>query len=248
MKSPLALLFLFLFGLAPSSARSQSSAAPDPLFKTIQSLDTKLFDAYNHCDLTTLASLVSENLEFYHDKTGLARGRHSFIDSIKNNICGKVTRELVPGTLQVYPLAHYGAVEIGTHRFHHPGHDDEVGEAQFITSGKTKATPGRSLASSALTIAPERSSTPKDCACFPTSAAAPHFRIQASMILRIGHATATAPPAGQDAWQAFAKIQQPPTLSTQGTLAGCITQPAHAALAATTRSCPGPGRLRRSAP
>jgi hypothetical protein len=52
------------------------------------------------------------------------------------------------------------------------------------------------------------------------------------MILRIGHATATAPLAGQDAWQAFAKIQQPPPLSTPGTLAGCITQPAHAALAA----------------
>ena len=138
MKSPLALLFLFLFGLAPSSARSQSSAPPDPLFQTIQSLDTKLFDAYNHCDLTTLASLVSEDLEFYHDKTGLARGRQSFIDSIKNNICGKVTRELVPGTLQVYPLAHYGAVEIGTHRFHHPGRDDQVGEAQFITLWQNK--------------------------------------------------------------------------------------------------------------
>jgi Domain of unknown function (DUF4440) len=138
MKSPLALLFLFLFGLAPSSARSQSSVPPDPLFQTIQSLDTKLFDAYNHCDLTPLASLVFEDLEFYHDKTGLARGRQPFIDSIKNNICGKVTRELVRGTLQVYPLAHYGAVEIGTHRFHHPGHDDEVGEAQFITLWQNK--------------------------------------------------------------------------------------------------------------
>ncbi len=138
MKTPLALLFLFLFGLAPASARSQSSAPPDPLFHTIQSLDTKLFDAYNHCDLTTPASLVSEDLEFYHDKTGLARGRQSFLDSIKNNICGKVTRELVPGTLQVYPLAHYGAVEIGTHRFHHPGHNDEVVEAQFITLWQNK--------------------------------------------------------------------------------------------------------------
>jgi Protein of unknown function (DUF3891) len=48
------------------------------------------------------------------------------------------------------------------------------------------------------------------------------------MILRIAHATA--PPAEQDAWQAFAKTQQP--LGTAGTLAGCITQPAHAALAA----------------
>jgi hypothetical protein len=133
-----ALLIAVLFGLAPSLARAQSTTAPGPLFETIQSLDAKLFDAYNHCDLTTLASLVSEDLEFYHDKTGLARGRQSFIDSIKNNICGKVSRELVPGTLEVYPLAHYGAVELGTHRFHHPGHDDEVGEAQFIMLWQNK--------------------------------------------------------------------------------------------------------------
>jgi hypothetical protein len=52
------------------------------------------------------------------------------------------------------------------------------------------------------------------------------------MILRIGHATATAPPAGQDAWQAFVKTQQPPPLGPPNTHGGCITQPAHAALAA----------------
>jgi hypothetical protein len=132
MKSVLALLCLVLFGLVPSTTQAQSAPTTDPLYQTIQSLDTKLFDAYNHCDLKTLASLVSEDLEFYHDKTGLARGRQSFIDSIRNNICGKVSRALVPGTLQAYPIAHYGAVEMGTHRFHHPGHDDDVGEAQFV--------------------------------------------------------------------------------------------------------------------
>ncbi len=126
----LLLVVLFAFDKTPASAQSPT---PDPLFQTIHSLDAKLFDAYNHCDLKVMASLVSDDLEFYHDKTGLARGRQSFLESIRRNICGKVTRELVPGTLQVYPLAHYGAVEIGTHRFHHPGqlHDD-IGEAQFI--------------------------------------------------------------------------------------------------------------------
>jgi hypothetical protein len=133
-----ALFLVILFGLAPSASRAQSTPAPDPLFQTIQSLDTRLFDAYNRCDLTTIAPLVSEDLEFYHDKTGLARGRQSLLDGIKNNICGKVSRELVAGTLQVYPIAHYGAVEIGTHRFHHPGHDDDVGEAQFIMLWQNK--------------------------------------------------------------------------------------------------------------
>lgn len=128
-----ALSLVVLFGLFPPHACAQSTEPSDALFKTIQLLDTRLFDAYNHCDLTTMASLVADDLEFYHDKTGLARGRQSLIDGVKNNICGKVTRELVPGTLQVYPISGYGAVEVGIHRFHHPGNANDVGEAQFIT-------------------------------------------------------------------------------------------------------------------
>jgi ketosteroid isomerase-like protein len=132
------LLLLVVLGLVLSGARAQSNVAPNDLFKTIEALDTRLFDAYNHCDLTTISSLVAEDLEFYHDKTGLARGRQALVDGIRNNICGKVTRELVPGTLQVDAIAGYGAVEIGVHRFHHPGNADDVGEAQFVTLWQNK--------------------------------------------------------------------------------------------------------------
>jgi Domain of unknown function (DUF4440) len=125
--------------LAFSSASVKAQAAPsstvkDPLFQTIASLDTALFDAVNHCELKMLETFVTDDLEFYHDKTGLAVGKQDFLDKAKNNLCGKVTRELVPGSLEVYPLNGYGAVEIGVHRFHHPGHEDtmSVGEAKFI--------------------------------------------------------------------------------------------------------------------
>jgi ketosteroid isomerase-like protein len=120
--------------LSTSFAHSQTAPSPDALFKTIQSLDTQLFDAYNHCDLDKFGSLIADDIEFYHDKTGLSRGRPSLVEGIRNNICGKVTRELVPGTLEVYPIANYGAVEIGIHRFHHPGHEEpgSAGEAKFI--------------------------------------------------------------------------------------------------------------------
>jgi hypothetical protein len=124
-----------IFLLAPlAQIRAQNATEPDPqaLYKTIQALDTQLFDAYNHCDLDKFAALLAEDLEFYHDKTGLSRGREATVNAVKNNICGKVTRELVPGTLEVYPLAKYGAVEIGVHRFHHPGDAANVGEAKFI--------------------------------------------------------------------------------------------------------------------
>lgn len=127
------LLVGMLLGSLLSGPRAQSSASPQSLFDTVQSLDTKLFDAYNHCDLTTVSSMVAEDLEFYHDVTGFSAGRQSLLDGLKENICGKVTRELVPGTLEVYPIAHYGAVEIGVHRFHHPGDPTNIGEAKFIT-------------------------------------------------------------------------------------------------------------------
>jgi ketosteroid isomerase-like protein len=128
---------LMIVACAPGHAQSQEQS--DALFRTVQLLDKKLFDAYNHCDLTTLASMVSDNLEFYHDQTGLSVGKAPFIAAIKQNICGKVERTLVPGTLEVYPLKGYGAVELGAHRFHHPAHpEDGVGEGRFVTLWQNK--------------------------------------------------------------------------------------------------------------
>jgi len=95
----------------------QSAAEHDELFRTISALDTQLFDAYNRCDLEKLGGFFTEDLEFYHDQTGLSRSRQAMVDAVKKNICGKVRRDLVPGTLEVYPLKGYGAVEIGVHRF-----------------------------------------------------------------------------------------------------------------------------------
>lgn len=61
-------------------------------------------------------------------------GKEPFLAAIKQNICGKVQRTLLPDTLEVYPLKGYGAVEIGIHRFHHPGRpEDGVGDAKFVT-------------------------------------------------------------------------------------------------------------------
>jgi hypothetical protein len=129
--------WMFLLSLAffspILSGKGQTSNPPGALFETIKSLDAKLFDAYNRCDLETLGSMVSDDLEFYHDQTGLMVGRAPFLAAIKQNICGKVQRSLVGDTLEVYPLKGYGAVEIGIHRFHHPNEPDNVGDAKFVT-------------------------------------------------------------------------------------------------------------------
>jgi ketosteroid isomerase-like protein len=129
-------LFGLLALLAVSPLLHAQAPAPkaeqDALTQTITALDTKLFDAYNHCDLKTLGDMVSDDLEFYHDQTGLQVGKQAFLDSIKNNICGKVERTIVPGTLEADVLHHYGAVEQVTHRFHHPGDNGPGGEARTV--------------------------------------------------------------------------------------------------------------------
>ena len=91
--------------------------ADNRTFQQVRALDQKLFQAYNTCDLATLGDLVDDNLEFYHDKSGLAVGKANFLDAIKNNICQKVQRRLVASTLEVYSLENYGAIELGEHTF-----------------------------------------------------------------------------------------------------------------------------------
>ena len=134
----LPLMLLLLVSRAHAQTNAQSNAQPGTLFTTVQSLDTQLFDAYNHCDLSTLGTMVADDLEFYHDKTGLSVGKAPFLAAIKQNICGKVQRTLVPGSMEVYPLKDYGAVEIGVQRFHHPQDPENVGEAKFITLWQNK--------------------------------------------------------------------------------------------------------------
>lgn len=88
------------------------------LYDEIVKMDSIFFTAYNNCDLETQRSLLSDTLEFYHDKGGLSTSKKETMDAIEKNICGKVKRELMPGSVEVYPINNYGAVEIGYHRFH----------------------------------------------------------------------------------------------------------------------------------
>jgi len=87
------------------------------LYDTVAYMDSIYFDTYNTCNLEKMAALMADTMEFYHDKGGLTTSKKDFIQSIHNNICGKVNRRLVPGSLEVYPIHNYGAVLIGYHQF-----------------------------------------------------------------------------------------------------------------------------------
>src|SRR5205085_12402682 len=74
----------------------------EQLSAAITALDAAVFDSYNRCDLPKFESFFSDDVEFYHDEGGVTLGKEKLTESLKQNICGKVTRELVPGSLQVH--------------------------------------------------------------------------------------------------------------------------------------------------
>ncbi|HEV3326867.1 MAG TPA: nuclear transport factor 2 family protein [Puia sp.] len=100
---------------------------PKDLYDTIVRMDSLYFDTYNSCKLDVMASMTSDSLEFYHDRGGLMTSKAAYLEAIKNNICGKVTRQLMPGSIEVYPIHNWGAVEIGYHRFHNNQENKEAG-------------------------------------------------------------------------------------------------------------------------
>ena len=88
------------------------------LYDSIVAMDAIWEDAYDNCKLDVMSEIMSEDLEFYHDQGGLMTSHPMLIEALKNNICGKVTRELKPASIEVYRIPGYGAVEMGMHGFH----------------------------------------------------------------------------------------------------------------------------------
>ena len=111
--------------------------ADKELFDTIVAMDRKLFDAYNSCDMDTQASLYSEDLEFFHDQGGLMTSKKELLTSLENNICNKVTRTLIDGSIEVYPIKDYGAIELGYHTFNSKQEPENKSEgSRFIVVWK----------------------------------------------------------------------------------------------------------------
>lgn len=117
-------LFLLLASCSTSKSNDYQltkNYSPDnpELYQTIVKLDSIFFDAYNNCNtkFETYADFYAEDIEFYHDQGGLSNSKKDILEGTKKYICGKVTRTLVPGSIEVYPIKDYGAIEIGLHSF-----------------------------------------------------------------------------------------------------------------------------------
>ena len=96
--------------------------ASKELFAEIFHMDSVMFDAFNAHDLDKIMSVFDSSLEFYHDIGGVSdfeKNKELLGDLFERNKTTGLRRELVPGSLEVYPVKDYGAIETGLHRFCH---------------------------------------------------------------------------------------------------------------------------------
>ena len=125
----------------PRAGPAQSQALQDE----VAAMDHKLFAAvFDTCDTAALATMIADDFEFYHDKDGLSSTSGAqFLKAIEGTCARQKTgedyrarRELVAGSLQVYPLNNYGAIEIGKHRFYQllPGEPEKLVEVSQFTN------------------------------------------------------------------------------------------------------------------
>ena len=120
------ILFLFCF-ITLSCLVSAQVEQTSVLYKTILEKDSLLFNiGFNTCDISQFEKLLSENFEFFHDKSGVS-DRKKFLNDLKNGLCKspetyQSRRELIPEKTQVFALYNqgelYGAIQYGEHRFY----------------------------------------------------------------------------------------------------------------------------------
>lgn len=138
-KSVFFLMYVFIttFGYSQETYKDILETAYVPIDKEVYdiivAMDKEYFDAYNSCDMQKQASLYLEDLELFHDKGGLSTSKQEVLSDIEKYICGKVTRTLITGSIEVYPIKDFGAIEIGYHKFYNNQEPDAKSTAsKFI--------------------------------------------------------------------------------------------------------------------
>lgn len=97
------------------------------LFKALKAQDSILFQiGFNKCEVQQSAALMCDDLEFYHDKSGVSNSKAEFVEIMRIGLCREnnpkpTYRFLVEKSLEVFPLYDngqlYGALQNGKHFF-----------------------------------------------------------------------------------------------------------------------------------
>jgi hypothetical protein len=125
-----------------NTRQNKYSPVSQALYNEIAHMDSVMFSAFNAHDLQKLKATFSEDLEFYHDKGGLSNYEQTienFKSLFEKNKNTGLRRKLVNGSLEVYPIKNYGAVEIGEHLFCHlENGKDDCGACKFVHTWQKK--------------------------------------------------------------------------------------------------------------
>lgn len=110
------------------------------LYNEIAHMDSVLFGAYNAHNMAVVKEIFDKSLEFYHDKGGVSNYDQT-IASLNNALTTvkDIRRDLVPGSLEVYPINNYGAIEVGLHTFcHQENGQPNCGTFKFVNVWQKK--------------------------------------------------------------------------------------------------------------
>lgn len=109
----------------------------------VRAADTRFWQAYNACDMNAMGDLITGDVEFYHDKSGLTTTRQGLLDSLRKGPCAdpkmRLRREAVDEAIKFYPLKGGFAILSGRHRFYvdEAGKPERLdGQADFTTVWK----------------------------------------------------------------------------------------------------------------
>ena len=113
---------------------SAQTPGADTLYARVLALDQSLDAAFDTHNLDAFRAMFDKDLEFYHDKGGLIR-YDQCIEAFGNLFAQSpdIRRELIPGSMEVYPVPGYGAMQIAAHRFCHTENGEEIcGTFKFV--------------------------------------------------------------------------------------------------------------------
>ncbi len=130
----MAKIIFILMILVASDTKAQLIKSTDSLYHLIAKMDSLLFRAFNERDTATFNKLFSTDLEFYHDKGGLTGYPHTInFAKAQAETKSDLKRTLVLGSLEVFPIKDYGAIQIGAHTFCHTENGQrDCGTFKFI--------------------------------------------------------------------------------------------------------------------
>jgi Domain of unknown function (DUF4440) len=125
---------LFVAAIIMATTNLANAQSNQDLYKEIAHQDSILFNAFNTRDIEQFKTFFTTDLEFYHDKGGLTNYDYtinSLVTTAKLN--NQLRRDLVKGSLEVYPIPGYGAMEIGAHTFcHNENGKQDCGTFKFV--------------------------------------------------------------------------------------------------------------------